>query len=302
MPAATAVAGYRAWQAQGHQVRRGERAIKVLGPVTVKAQVTDSRTGAVLLDANGQPRDERRMVGVRPVSVFDASQVEPAPPAPPVPALLSGEAPPGLWDSLAELVAIEGYQLSRGDCAGANGLTDYGARQVRVRADVDDAQAVKTLAHELGHVLMPPETTEVLSAASCRGVREVEAESVAYMVTQAHGLNSAQYTFNYVAGWVSQVATPDRGIDAVVAETGSRVIAAADRILRHTIPSDLETTIVDTAALEAGISAEPVVVAGPSSVTGEWETVLGTLPAAQQRESLVPQPLIRAVERSGPRF
>jgi len=59
--------------------------------------------------------------------VFDASQVEPAPPTPPVPALLSGEAPPGLWDSLAELVAIEGYQLSRGDCAGANGLTDYGA-------------------------------------------------------------------------------------------------------------------------------------------------------------------------------
>ena len=59
---------------------------------------------------------------------------------------------------------------------------------------------------------------------------------------------------------------------------------------------------MDTAALEAGISAEPVVVAGPSSVTGEWETVLGTLPAAQQRESLVPQPLIRAVERSGPRF
>ena len=126
MPEATAVAGYRAWQAQGHQVRRGERAIKVLGPVTVKAQVTDSRTGAVLLDANGQLRYERRMVGVRPVSVFDASQVEPAPPTPPVPALLAGEAPPGLWDSLAELVAIEGYQLSRGDCA-------WGQRAHRLR-------------------------------------------------------------------------------------------------------------------------------------------------------------------------
>ena len=242
------------------------------------------------------------MVGVKPVSVFDASQVEPAPPTPPMPALLVGEAPPGLWDALAELVDMEGYQLSRGDCGGANGLTDYGARHVRVRADVDEAQAVKTLAHELGHVLMPPEATGMLGAGSCRGIGEVEAESVAYMVTQAHGLNSAQYTFNYVAGWASQVATSGRGIDAVVAETGGRVITAADHILRHTHPGDLETSIVDAAALDVGIGAEPGVVSRQPSVTGEWEVVLGTLPGAQLRESLVPHPLGRAVQRSGPRY
>ena len=120
-PEATAVAGYRAWQAQGHQVRRGEKAIKVLGPVTAKAQLTDPSTGVALCDANGQPCYERRMVGVKPVSVFDASQVEPAPPTPPMPALLVGEAPPGLWDALAELVDMEGYQLSRGDCGGPTG-------------------------------------------------------------------------------------------------------------------------------------------------------------------------------------
>ena len=137
---------------------------------------------------------------------------------------------------------------------------------------------------------------------SCRGIREVEAESVAYMVTQAHGLNSAQYTFNYVAGWASQVATSERGIDAVVAETGGRVITAADHILRHTHPGDLETSNVDAAALDVGIGAEPGVVSRQPSVAGEWEVVLGTLPGAQQRESLVPHPLGRAVQRSGPRY
>ena len=126
---------------------------------------------------------------------------------------------------------------------------------------------------------MPPQATELLSAASCQGIREVEAESVAYMVTQAHGLNSAQYTFNYVAGWASQVATSTRGIEAVVAETGSRVIAPADRILRHTLPSDLETTIVDAAAPEAGIVAEPAVASVQPDVAEEWETVLGASPS-----------------------
>ena len=38
----------------------------------------------------------------------------------------------------------------------------------------------------------------------CRGVLEVAAESVAYVVLQAHGVDSSQYTFNYVAGWATQ--------------------------------------------------------------------------------------------------
>ena len=58
---------------------------------------------------------------------------------------------------LADLVEAEGFQLTRDDCGGANGLTDYLGREVRVRADVDDAQAVKTLAHELAHVLIRPD-------------------------------------------------------------------------------------------------------------------------------------------------
>ena len=40
----------------------------------------------------------------------------------------------------------------------------------------------------------------------CRGLREVEAESVAYMVTQAHGLDSGQYTFNYVTAGPAKLA------------------------------------------------------------------------------------------------
>jgi integrase len=185
-PDATMIAGYRAWQAMGHQVRRGEKAIKILGPVTRKVELVDRHTGEPIRDNDGRTQYVRQLVGVRPVSVFDASQVDPPVESPPEPTLLRGQAPTGLWHSLAELVEAEGFQLTRGDCGGANGLTDYLGREVRVRADVDDAQAVKTLAHELTHVLIRPDPGEPYAGA-CRGRREVEAESVALTLIWTNG-------------------------------------------------------------------------------------------------------------------
>lgn len=247
-PDATAVAGYRAWQAKGYQVRRGEKAIRVLGPVTKRVPVLDD-AGKPVLDVDGKPREIRKLVGVTPVSVFDIAQTDgPPPPEHPVPVLLTGQAPPGLWDSLAVLVAEQGFRLERGDCDGANGVTMYDDRVVRVRADVDDAQAVKSLAHELGHVLLTPDGMD----GGCRGLREVEAESVAYMVASAHGLDSGQYTFRYVTGWATQSAD-DSSPEDVVRATGQRVIEVADRILVHTQADAVRPAEEALQALEADI-------------------------------------------------
>ncbi len=292
-PEATMVAGYRAWQALGHQVRRGEKAIKILGPVTRKVELVDRASGEPIRDAEGRTQYVRQMTGVRPVSVFDASQVDPPVEFPPEPKLLQGQAPPGLWDSLAEVVAAEGFTLTRGDCGGANGWTDFIGREIRVRDDIDDAQSVKVLCHELGHVLNPPEPGEVYAGA-CRGRQEVLAESVAYVVTRAHGLDSGQYTFNYVAGWASQAATPEHGIEAVIAETGARVIATADQILAHTKPADLETRLVDAVAEEVGVSMSHEPTVGVRSSEPEvWETFTPSPSAGAWEESRRPIPLER---------
>lgn len=280
---ATAVAGYRAWQAKGYQVRRGEKAIRILGPVTRRVPLLDS-AGRPVLDENGRQRHNQEIIGVRPVSVFDISQTDGPPvPEPPVPALLIGEAPPGLWDSLADLVAEHGFRVERGDCGGANGLTSFAERLVRVRDDVDDAQAVKTLAHELGHVLLT-DPSDVLGFVECRGLREVEAESVAFMVTGAHGLDSSQYTFNYVTGWASR-ASETLTTDQVVKATAERVVEAVDQILARTqpTPSPVESALV---ALEA------VVDRGLAGVRPRWGPVhFEPSPGLQhERLGLSPEP------------
>jgi len=261
-PDATAVAGYRAWQAKGRQVRRGEKAIRVYGPVTRRVPVLGP-TGVPVLDERGKPRHRPEIVGVTPVSVFDVSQTPGDPiPTQPTPQLLAGHAPEGLWDGLVEVVRSQGFTVQVGPCGDANGLTLLDTKQVRIRADVDDAQAVKSLAHETAHVLLhagnpgnpgnPAPATATTpgdgdNGPQCRGVIEVEAESVAYLVTQAHGLDAGQYTFTYVAGWAQSAASATStatSVNEIITATGKRVIAAADRILTHTRP---QRTIVDEA-------------------------------------------------------
>jgi hypothetical protein len=55
---------------------------------------------------------------------------------------------------------------------------------------MDPAAQVKTLAHELAHVLMHDPDDE--EARQHRGIREVEAESVALMIGAAHGMDTSR--------------------------------------------------------------------------------------------------------------
>lgn len=244
-PHATAVCGYRAFQAMGRQVRRGEKAIKVLAPITKRVPREDAH-GHPILDDQGRPTYRTVMIGTKAVSVFDVRQTD-GPPLPPPPeigavGLLTGQAPPGLWDNLQTFIEGQGFTVHRAPCGDANGTTDFAARQVTVRPDLDDAQAVKTLSHEAGHVLLHADR----AATGERGMKEVEAESVAYLVTAAHGLDSTQYTFNYVAGWALQAVTPDHGLDDVLRSTAQRVLDAAATILQATQPAP-EPTVTDEA-------------------------------------------------------
>ncbi len=286
-PQATHVAGYQAFKAMGRQVRRGETGIKVLAPITRRDPVLDG-TGNPQRDDQGRVRYRTYVVGTKPVTVFDIRQTD----GPPLPdpkvgevALLTGQAPPGLWDRLQNLLEERGFAVRRGsDLGGPNGYTDFGGRLVMVRDDVDDAQAVKTLAHEAGHVLLHQDQRSV----DCRGIQEVEAESVAYLVTSAHGLDSSQYTFNYVAGWALNAVTEVRDLADILRSTGQRVIGAADLILQATEPG---SSITDVAldALEADVRVQ--------NDPARWEAISVGEPASPEPAPVSSPSLVASLTR-----
>ncbi len=245
-PVPSHVAGYRQWQQLGRQVSKGQPGYQILAPVTgrfASATPQDAESWR-RLGKGEKPRAgetvRTKMVGVRPAYVWDASQTTGEPiPEPPAPRLLEGQAPAGVWEGLAAQVAKAGFELrlvaDASEIFGANGLTDYGSRVVSVRSDMDPAAQVKTLAHELGHVLLHgPDAGE---ARQHRGIGEVEAESVALMVGATHGMDTSGYTVPYVSTWAARVEGQDPV--EVVKTTGERVRKTALGILEQ-----LDTTQV----------------------------------------------------------
>ena len=253
---ATNVAGLRVWNSLGRRVRKGEKGIAILAPCLYKGQpdreIPGPPSGAD--DAKGE-LGQRTLRGFRVVHIFDVSQTEGEPFPEVAPLLLLGPAPQRLWESLASLVERDSYSLERGDCGGANGFTRFDERLIRIRDDVQPAQAAKTLAHEVGHVRAEHATRftdQYRRSGACRGVAEVEAESIAFLVAASAGLDSSDYTVPYVAGWAggdvellkgtaSRVLTVSRGIvDDAGLGVDSQSALVAPAIRPHRSPKQVE--------------------------------------------------------------
>lgn len=216
-PDATAVAGYRAWQAKGRQVRKGEHAIAILAPLA--RTMDDETTGETV----------RRIVGFRAARVFDIAQTDGPPIPEPVTAVrLTGDAPDGAVDRITAAIQTAGYTVSmvpREKLGAANGMTDHTTHTVVYADDLEPAQQVKTLAHEYGHAALHGNALDMN-----RARKEVEAESVSYVVATALGLDPAGYTMPYVASWSG-------GDTEIVRASAQRITTTAHTLIDTVIES-----------------------------------------------------------------
>lgn len=244
-PSATQVAGFRAWQGLGRQVRKGEKSIGILAPMTFAPKDDEGKGEKSTAEkATTGERSARKVRGWRRVSVFDVAQTDGEALPQITAAVIEGEAPAGLWEALGAQVAAHGYALERGDTGPADGWTNPKTMTVRIAGHDVDAQAVAVLAHELGHIECGHLDEGAPTYATCRGRCEVEAESVAYVIATAHGIDASAASFGYVAQWAG-------GDVAVVRAAAETVTKAARRIL---------TALDDT----TGVEAEPEPAAATS--------------------------------------
>lgn len=209
-PEATRVAGFRAWQELGRQVRKGEKAIWILAPVTRKRGDDDA-------DDDGSARI---LVAFKPACVFDISQTD-GEPLPEVCSRLDGAAPDGVYDHLIEVAHSIGYSVEEDYLPGGrNGDCDFVERHIRVEVTNAPAQQVKTLVHELAHAMLHEDAQD-------RALAELEAESVAFVVCAALGVETDDYSFGYVTRWAGGGDNAITGIK----ESAVRIQQTADRIL-----------------------------------------------------------------------
>ncbi len=212
-PDATVVAGFNKWKSLGRFVKKGEKGIGIFAPCRYKTKVEDE---------DGNDKSFQQIRGFRVVHVFDISQTEgeELPDLDAVrPKRIDADAPEGIWDALVDQARIVGFEVTRNRRGGENGYCDFSSREIAVRPDVSSAQALKTLVHELGHALL--HSDEPLQS---KEVAEVEVESVAFIVCDAIGLDSGEYSFAYVAGWSD-------GSTELLKDSAERAIGCAKQIL-----------------------------------------------------------------------
>lgn len=209
-PDATLVTGYRNWQSMGRQVKKGEKGITILAPAPIKRkreQEILDQNRKPLLDADGKPRTEEVEVVIprfKPTTVFDISQTDGEP--------IETLAPEELTEAVADydlfmeaITAVSPVPIRFDEIAGeAKGYYHSGDKEIVIQKGMSESQTIKTAIHETGHArLHDKDIMEKQGIEKDRLTKEVEAESVAYCVCSAFGVDTSEYSFPYIAGWSS---------------------------------------------------------------------------------------------------
>lgn len=188
-PEATRVAGFNTWKKLNRHVKKGEKGIKIIAPCPHK--IVEEYV------ENGETKErEVKWNSYRAVSVFDISQTD-GEDLPDICKDIDGDVDG--FDSLIkklESMAPNGVEYTD-DTGGANGYFSRATKKIVVKKSLSQAHKVKTLIHEIAHSIMHDDDDLLCD----RNLREVQAESVAYVVASKLGVDPSQYSFEYIASW-----------------------------------------------------------------------------------------------------
>lgn len=250
-PDAQHVAGYTVWSSLGRHVNAGEHGIRIMAPRTYKrngssqtaAPANSIESTSVLHtpmtsdspSSNEQSDQNLQKIYLyfRPISVFDISQTS----GDPLPTLaieeLQGHVDQYsiLRDSLIEAspVPVRFDPIKNG----AKGYYSPVANEIVVKIGMSEQQTIKTLAHEIGHsIAHSPDN--LTAKEKNRAAKEIEAESIAYIVCSHYGIETDSYSFPYVGSWSSGMN--DKQLSAQITGIKGSAVAIIDKTdicIRH---------------------------------------------------------------------
>jgi antirestriction protein ArdC len=211
------MATYVRWQELGRHVKRGEKALALCQPVTIKRK-TDEQVG-----------DDQAEIMVHFVyrpHWFVLAQTDGAD--------LSPMAPP-TWDKARALAALNVTEIPF-DCVDGNVMGYARVREVAISPV--NPRPYKTLFHELAHVLLghTAETLQTETDETPRSLREAEAECVALLCCEALNLPGSQECRGYIQHWHG-AGNP------ILERSAQRILRIADQILKAGAPSTEELAV-----------------------------------------------------------
>jgi antirestriction protein ArdC len=215
-PDARRVAGFQTWRKLGRYVRKGEKGIAIIAPLVHRKSEEETEA----------PEGERVLAGFKVAHIFSEEQTD----GEPLPEIGSVTGDPGYYLSrLEQFVRHNGIELRYSDeIAPARGMAEKG--KITLLPEQTAAETFATLVHEVAHSELHfgdrrRETT--------KRIRETEAESVAYVVCSAIGLETGTAALDYVGLY--------GGDSKLLLESLQYIQQAANRILTTITPENSAT-------------------------------------------------------------
>lgn len=218
------IASFNAWKKKGRSVMKGQKAIGLWMPITLTGKASAEEKKATVVE-DGMPR--RIFVMRNNWFAYSQTQVDPradeqAESQPEE----ETESPPA-WN---QTLALEKLGIVMTPFAHVDGnMQGYARPKSKVVAiSPVAAHPLKTLLHELAHCVMHGEDEEFYCGVDLeKAVKEVEAESVAFLCSAALSLPGLDESRGYVQHWLGHAGSRD-----VLKKSAGRIFSAADRILK----------------------------------------------------------------------
>lgn len=209
------IAPMRKWNEMGRRVKKGQKAISLYMPVTIrtKAQVDG--------EDDEEATSQKKTIFMLKARWFSYHQTEGEP--------LDLELPAVDWDSSA---ALDKLGISMVDYSQVDGNVQGYALPAERKIAINPLAQLpwKTTFHEIAHCLLHGDQDRVVDGKEIdQGIMEAEAEMVAYLCCSTLGLPGIESSRAYIQSWLSRSS---ESADSFKQKSTRRIFGAADQILK----------------------------------------------------------------------
>lgn len=204
-PNARRIAGMKTWNSLGRKITKGEKSLRILAPYKHKKEIEmdklNPKTNTQYIDKGDNPIKEKQKVewiSFKSVPVFDISQTN----GKELPTLINElEGNVDNYDhmisSLVEVakIPVEFENIKNG----SKGYYHLVENRIAIKEGMSEEQTIKTIIHETAHSRL--HSLHKQQDAPERETQEIEAESIAFVVSKHFGIDTDGYSFGYVAAW-----------------------------------------------------------------------------------------------------
>ena len=239
LPEASIVASFNEWKKRNGHVNKGEKALYVQAPVTVIKKDVD---GNPII--NSETGEKETLTYFKPVPVFDISQVSPVKGkelnlpkmGEVIPSQITKEYYQNVYRSLRDISQKEnGIPIRFRELEKSDGSYSPKTNEITIKKGMTYEQTLSTLIHEMAHSELhnKKSLTERFEGKLTRSSKELQAESIAYVVSNHLGFDTSNDSFAYLASWSQE---PD-GLEnlkaqlEIVQEEASSLMKRIDKYL-----------------------------------------------------------------------